>query len=320
MVAMLIVASAVLSASAWAGERQVLEAILVRVNERIVTVSDFKQRMRTEMGQMPQAPPPDQLEAFARGYLNTVADEMVLLERATEKQLLIDDEQLDQAIAGLREENNLQDDQAFEQALAEAGLTVEGLRDRYRHNMTLQRVVQSEITPTEITEEEVRQVYEEEKEGFAVPKMVELEQLFFELGEGESDEQLSRRVSGLVQRVTEGADLKAEATLAGVELQELGAIPEDDLRPERRQALAELEDGDLSQPLEASGGYLVLRLLRRVPAGYMPFDDVKEQIRRRLSMESYQSQSQGLVNQLRSNYLVEVNEERLALVLDGWDQ
>ena len=300
-----------------AGERTLVEGILVRVNDRILTMSDFRERLQVEVAQLQSAPQGDDLRTFAQRLFDQTVDDMILLERADEKHLTVDDEMVDKQIAQLREDNNLEDDKAFEQALKGAGLTVEALRERYRQSMLMSRVAQSEITATEITEEEVRQRYEKNKEDYRVPAKVELEQVFFPVAADGSDrEQVLRRARGLVERVGAGNDLRAEATLAGVELQALGAIPAEDLRPDLRAALQNLADGGLTDPLETAGGYQVVRLVRRIPASYQPFADVESAIRRKMAMESYQAQTRGAIDRLKKNYLVEVHEDRFEKLMD----
>lgn len=296
-----------------AAERVTVEGILVRVNERIVTISDFTDRIRQELAQMPTQPNNQELQEFTDMLLDEMVSELVMLERATEKRLTIEDAAVDQALEGLREENNLQDDEAWEQALASAGLTLDTLRARYRHQMLMQRTVQGEVRPVEITQEELRQYYELEKEKYRVPAKVELQQVFLP-EDGSSSEGLRRRAQGIVDRVRAGADLKAEATLAGSELQDLGAIPADDCRPELKLALEPLADGELADPLTVAGGVQIVRLVQRIPAGYLPFEEVVDSIRRERSAESYEAQTRGLVEKLKQQYLVEVHREYLDIV------
>lgn len=306
----------VVSSVAWGGDRQVVEAILVRVNDRIVTTSDFRERLEVELSQLPSRPEGEELDRFAHQFFQAQVDELILLERAREKKLTVEDEMVDKAIAELREQNQLQDDAAFKAALAGAGLTEQALRDRYRHNMLLQRAVQSEIKPSEITEEEIRQRYEANKEQYRVPAKVELEQVFLPAADDGADRrQVMLTAQGLVERVRGGADLRAEATLAGAEIQELGAIPETDLRAELQQILAPLADNGLSDPLETAGGVQVVRLVRRIPAGYQPFEEVEESIRRQLSQGAYQDQTKGMVERLKGEYLVEIHEDRLDRII-----
>jgi parvulin-like peptidyl-prolyl isomerase len=309
-------AALALAGVAWGGDRELVEAILARVNDRIVTVSDFRERLSVELSQQPSPPEGAALGRFAHSLFDTVVEEMILLERAREKKLTIDDEMVDKAIGELREQNKLQDEAAFKAALASAGLTEQALRDRYRHNMLLQRAVQSEIKPTEITEPEVRERYEADKEKYRVPAKVELEQVFLPTAADGSDRrQVMRTAQGLVERVRGGADLRAEATLAGGEIQELGAIPEADLREELQALLKPLPDNGLTDPLEAAGGVQVVRLVRRIPAGYRPFEEVEESIRRQLSQTAYQEQTKGMVERLKAEYLVEIHEDRLEMII-----
>jgi|GEM_PF-1008998 len=310
--------AALMAAVAMAGERVVLEAIMIRVNDRVITISDFRERLRQELSQLPEPPTGANLTVFAESLFATAVDEMVLLERAQEKQMKVEDEAVASAIASLREENNLLDDTAYRQALESAGLTEETLKQRYRQNITLHRVVQAEVKPAEITEEELRQRYEAEKHRFAVPEKVELEQLSFgTAADGSDRDRVTQRARGLVERVRQGSDLVAEATLAGVEVQQLGAIPTTDLRTDLNAALEGVAEGGLTDPLDYPGGVQVLRLVRRIPAGFQPFEEVREELRRQRSEELYEGQTRGLVDRLKQHFLVEAHPELVAAAVGG---
>ncbi len=304
---------AALTTGAAAQDRMVIEGILVRVNDRIITISDFTKRLQVELTQMQTAPTEEDVQRLTQVMLTEMVDELVLLERATEKRIEVNDKMVDQSIQSLREENNLLEDEAWEQAIESSGLTMEQLRERYRRTILLQRAVQAEVRPVEITEEEIYQLYQQQIENYSVPEKVVLEQVFIP-EDGSSADGALRRANGMVARVRDGADLKAEATLAGSQLQDLGAIPVEDCRPELKAALSSIEDGDVTDPLVVPGGVQVILLVETVPAGYQPFDEVTGDIRRQVSAESYEGQTRGLVEKLKKEYLVEIYEDRLAIV------
>ena len=308
--------ASVMTATIATAEREVLETILVRVNDRIVTVNDFKIRLRQELGQISPVPQGKDLREYTEGLFETMVDEMLLLERAEDRRVSVDEQSVDAAIDGLREQNDLMDDEAWQAALESTGMSIDDLRERYRQTILLSRTVQSEIRPTEITEEEVRVLYEEEKDLYKVPAKVVLEQLFFPIAENGSDKaEVTRVARGLVERVSEGSDLRAEATLAGVEVQELGSIPIVDLRGDLRSALEGVTDGGFTEPLITAGGVQVIHLVERVPEGYQPFEEVEEDIKRRMSANSYQTQSQGFVDRLKEEYLVDIDQKQLDYIL-----
>ena len=317
----IVLAAVVMAAGAAFAERVVVETILVRVNDRIVTVNDFKVRLQQELSQIQPVPQGKELRDFTQGLFRNMVDEMLLLERAEERRIKVEEETVDAAVDSLREQNELQDDEAWRAALDGSGMTVDGLRARYRQSILLSRTVQSEIRPTQITEEEVRRRYEREKEVYKVPEKVELEQLFFPVREDGGDrDQVMRVARGLMERVSSGSDLRAEATLAGVEIQELGAIPVADLRNDLRSALGGVGEGGFTEPLETAGGIQLIHLVRRIPEGYQPFEEVAEDIKRRMAADSYSEQTEGLVERLKEEYLVEIDQRQLDRILDAVEE
>ena len=52
----------VLATAAAAQDRIVIEGILVRVNDRIITISDFTKRLQVELTQMQTAPTEEEIE------------------------------------------------------------------------------------------------------------------------------------------------------------------------------------------------------------------------------------------------------------------
>jgi peptidyl-prolyl cis-trans isomerase SurA len=307
----------VVAASTAAAERVLVEAILIRVNDRIVTLSDFSERMMVELSQDRNPPStPDAVRRYAERIFDALLEEMILLERADEMGITVEDEAVDQYVASIREENQLQDDEAFRQALEQMDMTEDSLRARFREQILLNRAARSEVSEPEITSEEVRRRYERDLERFATPAQVELEQVVFPVAADGSDRAaVEARVRALVERVRGGSDLTAESTLAGVEVLETGAIPVDDLWPELREAVEGLEEGQISEAIERGAGLLVVRLVRRIPAGHVPFEEVRDNVRQQLMIEAYQEQTQGMVERLKEEYLVEVHRDRLDTLL-----
>ena len=304
-------------ATAAAAERVLVEAILIRVNDRIVTLSDFSERMMVDLSQDRNPPStPDGMRRYAERVFDAIVEELILLERADEMRITVEDEAVDQYVASIRDENELQDDEAFRQALEQMNMTEDDLRNRFREQILLNRAARSEVSEPEITSEEVRRRYERDLEQYATPRQVELQQLLFPVTSDGSDRaEIESRVRSLTGRVEDGADLKAEATLAGVEVLDTGALPVDDLWPELREVVEGLDEGELSEPIERGGGLLVVRLVRRIPAGHVPFEEVQDEVRQQLVMEAFQEQTKGMVERLKDEYLVEIHRERLDQLL-----
>ena len=299
-----------------AGQHQLLEGIMLRVNDEILTVSEYRTRLGQELAQISPQPEGKDLDDFARSLLQNSANEMILMERAKEKGITADDASIDAAVESLRKENGLEDEAKFEAALKESGLTIEALKDRYRRSFLMSRAAQSEIKPTEITSEELRQIYEKNREQYAVPAKIHLEQVIFPVAEDNSDlEAVQKRAEALMKRVQDGADLKAELTLAGVKLQDLGEIPIDDLRPELVKMLNQLPLDTFSDPLATPGGIQLIRVVKRIPAGYESFESLEKNLRRQESERLFREQQRGFIEKLKKDYLVEIHSEYLPAIV-----
>jgi hypothetical protein len=89
-----------------------------------------------------------------------------------------------------------------------------------------------------------------------------------------------------------------------------------DLRGDLRQALEGVSDGGFTQPLVMAGGIQLIHLIERVPEGYLPFEEVETSIKRRMSSDSYREQTQGFIERLKDEYLVEIDQKQLDHILD----
>jgi parvulin-like peptidyl-prolyl isomerase len=305
--------AAALAAPVPAAERQVIEGIVVRVNDRILTIADMRKRVAERAAETGA-----QVTAAMYGDLvNEAADDLCLLERATEIKLEISEDEVSAQLKGLREQNRIETDEQFEQTLRGLGLSVEQLRTRMREQMLISRVMQREVGAIPVTEEELRQRYAREKERFAVPEQVRLEHLVFAVGSEPDDaDRVMARARQLAAAVRSGRDFSAvikEETEAGNATGgDLGAVAVPDLRPEVREAVAPLKQGEVADPFRSQVGVHVVRLVERLPAGFRPFAEVAEELRVHEMNDRYRAKVRGVVDGLKKRYVVEVHPELFA--------
>ena len=94
-------------------------------------------------------------------------DELLLVQLGREKGYRLSDEQFNDWLTNLRKQQNLKDDQKFQAALKQEGMTIEELRRNVERQMLISRVQQDEVgSKLQITEEEARQYYLSHQEEF----------------------------------------------------------------------------------------------------------------------------------------------------------
>ena len=309
LTAVLVVAVA---AAAHAATRTLVEGIVVRVNDRILTTADIRQRAAERTAENGVAVPP----AAYPELVQDAADELCLLERAAELKLEVGADEVNTAIAQLRDQNHVSDDDAFDKSLRAMGLTLDQLRSRVRDTIMVNRILSKEVGTLPITEEELRHRYERDRESFRIPERVHLEHIVLPVSGDPIDTTaklaLARR---LVAATRAGAEFK---TLVKQEVDaghgsggDLGVVSIPDLRPEVAKSVASLKPGEVSDPFQSPAGVHVVLLVERIPPAYKPFAEVSEELRQRELADRYRTHLNSVVEELKKRYVVEVHPELL---------
>ncbi|OFV79918.1 MAG: hypothetical protein A2Y78_11685 [Acidobacteria bacterium RBG_13_68_16] len=298
-----------------AGQRQLVEGIVVRVNDRILTTADIRQRA-TERASETGKPFPQE------AYLDLVqqaADELCILERAAELKLEISNDEVNAAVQQLREENHVPDDAAFESMLRGSGLTLEGLKARLRDTILIQRLIKREVGDLPITEEELRQRYQQEKDKFMIGERAHLEHIVIPVAADRSD--LEARLAAarrLVAAARASGDFKAlvekEVAAGQGSGGDLGIVVIEDLRPEVRDAVVKLKAGEISDPFTSRAGIHAVQLIERIPPSPKPFEELEGQLRQQELDERYRSHINSVVTELKKRYIVETHPEFMATI------
>jgi parvulin-like peptidyl-prolyl isomerase len=299
-----------IAAAATAAEKQFVEGIVARVNERILTTMDMSQRVRERQAEVGAKVPPSAYPAIVQ----EATDELCLIERAEELKLKVDDKEVDAALEQLKAHNDIKDDATFQALLGSLGITMPQLRSRLRDTLLVNRVLTQEIGPLNVTEEELHQRYEREKDKLMVPERVHLYHLVLSSGSVEgNDDALLERARRFVAAVRSGNDflalVKDESAKGGASGGDLGVLALQDLRVEVRDTAMSLKVGEVSDPFVSPAGVHVIKLIDHLPPTAKPFEEVKEQLRQEEENERYRARLGGIVDNLKKRYIVEVHPE-----------
>ncbi len=265
---------------------ELVNGILLRVNDRIATVYDYQRLLaqrRRLIESSPEIPPeerPRLLTEAPIAVLGELFDELLIQSRADQLSVEITDFELDEAIAGMRQERGLADDRRFADALAQAGMTVDDLRLQFRREQSRMGVVSREVRPrVTVTEEDVRRIYTENEDLYRVPEQVNVSELVVLEGAGAAE-----LAAAVHAQLAAGKTLEAVGAEHGERLSSLldvGWVAEADLDPALARAVFALEPGQYTQPTGGRGGLHIALAKERRPASVRPLEEVKEQIHRR---------------------------------------
>lgn len=130
---------------------------LIQVGERQVTVGEFNEALEIAKAAYPHntMQNPEYYRQAQIRLLNQMTEELILLERARELNIDVSDEEVDQAVAAVKDD--YPDERAFEQTLLENAVSFTEWKDGLRTRLLMEKLVDIElkdqivITPDEIT-------------------------------------------------------------------------------------------------------------------------------------------------------------------------
>lgn len=285
--------------------------ILLRVNDRIVTLYDYQVRRdeRLRAIQSQDFDPARRADLIARvgvDVLTNMLDEMLVLSRADQIGYVPSEEEIDAAIARAKEGFGIQTDEQFEQALSSSGMTVDDFERQVETNLRVGQVMGREVQQrVNLEEDDLRRFYYEHPELFTTPERVRLQEIVVLDTSPLTPERRAALAEELRESMASGATMEdlasrysAEGTTSG--RVELGWIEKGDLDGALEEAVWDVPVGEVSPPAAGRGGLHLLEMLEREEATLLPFSEVAEQIdrreRERLLMEAY------------DKYLVELRE------------
>jgi parvulin-like peptidyl-prolyl isomerase len=296
--AALVAVAAALAAMSASSRAEVVERLVAKVNGDIVTQSEFEARQLAAV----QAAhiPADQVESYLRQnnsrILQEAIDDLLIVQRAAEIGIKLRPQYLQDIIDGIKKDNNIPDDGELRRQLRREGMTLDDLKRNIERSVLRRQVLSHELEPkVQVSAAEARAEYEKNKAQYAKAAAVHLQEIVVPDAEQAGD--VARRARG-------GEDFQALAravSTAGSRAAggDLGRVVAGDMNPELAKVVSGLAAGGVSDPIETDKGYRVIRLVSKEEASIAPFEEVKDDIMKRLSQQKMASAYEDYIAGLR---------------------
>jgi peptidyl-prolyl cis-trans isomerase SurA len=270
------------------------------------------------------APAPSQEEALSLklSILDELVNSEILLERAAKLNLMATDAEVEDKIT---ESKSPYTEEEFQKKLKETGLTVDDLKSDIRRQLSIEKLLNREVVAKiSVTDQDIADFYNKNKAQFNVAEpQYHVAQIVItnhpdpavhnrKNDKAANDVEASHKAAMLAQRLTDGADFAqlamdysedSGATTGG----DLGFIAESALNqsdPLLKNTLLQMKPGQVTKPIPSKGGgYRILMLIAKEPAGQRQFSDPQVQQAIRDSLRTRKEQL------LRSAYLASARDE-----------
>ncbi len=255
--------------------------------------------------------PKEQLAEFRREVGGEIIDRILLLQEGERREIKPDMDWVDgqlQALAGRIE------------ASADPRTSRKIVREQLLGDSVIRQLkAQVEDIP-EPGERQLRAWYGEHPDKFTTPERLRLSMILLKVepwAGGDAWEAAYNEAGRIIARVRDGGDFAELARLhsadgSAAQGGDLGYVHAGMLAPEAQQVVDALSPGEISGPVQLLQGFAVFRLEERAAPRLNEFERVAERARGLLHRELQERARERLLEELRANTTIEINESVLA--------
>lgn len=272
----------------------VVEEIVAKVNNRIITRSEFEERGAYILQQIYReysGPDLDQkLRDAQDSLLANMITELLLLERA-EALLDLDKVRLNM-IEEFRKQENIPSDEELDRLLKEQGMTRKDLEEQLLRVSVPQEIISYEVRrKIAVSDAEIKAYYAKNARKWESPAAVTFREivLFYT---NTTRPEVAIRAEGVVRELKGGADFEGlvssgseSGTRASGGL--LGPLPAADLHPTIARAAFALDPGEFSEVLDTGRSFHIIRLETKTEKIVQSIDAVRDSIQNAIRQEKY---------------------------------
>ena len=303
---------------------EVVESVVARVGDRIITRSQYTSRLRTGLREIESNVPPGERMArsaeFQKNLLDEMLSELLIKDRADRLGLKVTNQELADATERLKAQYGIKTDQEFNESLQKSGMSRAEMEARLRDTLLTNKVFARELrSRNDLDDKGLRERYEAEKDHYRLPERARLRELVL-LIPSDADEaaigQLATQAETLAQAARTGADfakLVAENSQSASKDQggDIGVVGKGELIAALDQAVFAAQAGSVVGPIRTRSGFHVVKVEERLPSEVPGFDAVKDRLRQEASEETFQRDFKAYVERLKAEAFVQVYEDQV---------
>lgn len=268
--------------------------IIAKIGDKTITEGDLTKEIESQGKAMRISSindiPKEERAQFRKMVLNNMLEKMLILESAKEKKLTVSDDDMQAEMKELK--GRFPDEAAFQSALQQQNIKEKDLEEKIRESMTIRKVMESvaDTTPT-ITEQQLKEYYDENPDRFKQEEEVRASHILIKVDKGATPDEKSaakKKIEEIRDKITKGGDFAKLANefsdcpsgkRSGGDLDWFG---KGRMVPEFEKAAFNLKPGEMSDIVETSFGYHIIKVTDKRSAKTIGYDEVKADLRQDL--------------------------------------
>jgi len=236
------------------------------------------------------------LASIKNSITEQLINSILLYQYAQDQNIDIPENDINEEVEAIK--NNFDSETEFNEALKRNNLTLKQLKDDIKKQLMIGEAVEREYEKIEITEEEISQYYEENKEFFFEPEKRKIRHILVEDKE-EAEKILNQLNDGMVdfEKLARDKSICPSSEQGG----DLGYISRGQMVEEFETAAFSLEIGEISDIVETEYGYHIIKC-EDIKEEHQPsLEEAREDIENVLKSQKQNAAIEALITQLRED-------------------
>lgn len=333
LLAVFLGAPLLLAQTSGASNDTIVEEIIARVNNSIITRADLRKAREQLYADARQAPDAAAAEEQAKDHekdlLRDLIDQQLLLQKAQDLGISADAE-LVKKLDDLRKQMNVDSMEDLEKAAESQGISFEDFKQNLKNNILTQRVIGQEVGGhITVTNSEIQQYYDQHKSEMTRPEEVRLSEILIST-QTTADVKNASGENVLPEAPSEDVVAKAQAKANQVyEMLQKGGNFADlakkysngptsaiggDLEYFKRGTLSQqleskvfaMQAGQYTEPVRTNQGFVILKVTEHQTAGVPPLKEVENQIQEQIYVTKMQPALREYLTKLREEAYIDI--------------
>lgn len=304
----------------------VVEEIIARVNNQIITRSEFlrsKEQLKQEIQQAGAADPDKEFAAKERDTLRDLIDQQLLLEKAKDLEIS-GDAALIKRLDEMRKQLGLSSLEDLEKAAQQQGVSFEEFKQNLKNSIVTEEVIGREVGQhLQPSHEEMEKFYNEHKSELDRPEQIRLSELLVAVKKADKDAPADPAAD---DKAIADAEAKARDLLTKIN----GGLAFDDAAKQfsdgptaaqggdlgyfKRGTLAKgLDDlvfgmkaGSITDVVRTKQGFVIMKVTEHTPGGIPAMKDVEQQLQGAIYRQKLQPALRTYLTKLREEAFIDI--------------
>lgn len=318
-----------ISLPALAQESVVIEEVIIKINDDIITLSEFNKEFDKRFilieEQFKSRFEGEELEKeitlFKKQLFNALINSRLLHQKAERLGIRMPEAYYNDMVNNLKQRSNSTTEEEFRRALQDNGMTLEDVREMARNNFVQMRLFQYEVYRDQFnSESKFQEYYEEHTERYSTPAVIRLAQILFPYRQ-DNMEKVRLEAEDALNRIKGGEDFglvyrELTPQSAPDADGDIGEVNIETLRTEMKEAVSGLEVGGVSDVVVLPTAFLVIKVTDKQPQKLIPLEEIKDRVRADMEQELVSKGLSELILKYKSQSFIDVRSDRFSALYE----